>query len=432
MALGYWTSRPHPAASQETFIPPPETALPPSAVGDWPCLFGPAHDSISRETGIITSWPDSGPTEKWRRSLGTGYSVPVVAEGHLIVFHRQGDEEIIQSLDPATGEPQWRFAYATAFQCRFRYSSGPYSTPAIDEGHVYAWGAEGKLHCLQLDDGGLVWRRSLREEFDATELLFAVGASPLVWQDRLILNVGGRRNDNVGDDRKASAGIVALDKQTGRTLWTATDHGASYATPRAATIHGRDYLFVLTDAGLVSLDPRDGRVHWEIPFQSKHREAVNATSPLVYGDRVMISAYMLGSLCLKVTADGNYEEVWRQRRGLDSHYNNLVAIGGRVYGFSARDRTASLWCIDLATGKSLWKLPSEFGRGMSLAIDGQLLLLGEYGHLGSMPLGGERPALTCMTPEPLLDGPCYTQPILSRGLLYLRNESTLVCYNLRR
>ncbi len=149
----------------------------------------------------------------------------------------------------------------------------------------------------------------------------------------------------------------------------------------------------------------------------------------------MISAYMLGSLSVRLKPDGGYEEIWRHRRGLDSHYNNLVAAGGLVYGFSARDRTSSLWCIDLATGEPRWKLTSELGRGMSLAVDGQLLLLGEYGHLGSLPLdpseGAGPPTLTALTPEPLLAHPCYTQPTLARGLLYLRNERELVCYDLR-
>src|SRR5262249_16432048 len=99
-------------------------------------------------------------------------------------------------------------------------------------------------------------------------------------------------------------------------------------------------------------------------------------------------------------------------------------------------RTASLWCVNLATGEPRWKLPSELGRGMSLAVEGHLLLLGEYGHLGSLPLGGApgpaAPSLTYMTPEPLLAAPCYTQPPLARGLLYVRNEQTLICYALRR
>jgi outer membrane protein assembly factor BamB len=153
----------------------------------------------------------------------------------------------------------------------------------------------------------------------------------------------------------------------------------------------------------------------------------------------MISAYTLGSLCVRVLPGGGYEEVFRNRRGLDSHYSNLVAVGGLVYGFSARDRTSSLWCIDLATGEPVWKLPSELGRGMSLAADGHLLLLGEYGHLGSLPLnasgtaaaGTSPPPLTAITPEPLLAAPCYTQPTLARGRLYLRNEQVLVCYDLR-
>src|SRR5262245_26208656 len=65
---------------------PPSRAV----CSDWPCLFGANHDSVSRETGVLTDWPATGPKEKWRRAIGAGYSAPVVADGHLIVFHRLG------------------------------------------------------------------------------------------------------------------------------------------------------------------------------------------------------------------------------------------------------------------------------------------------------------------------------------------------------
>jgi outer membrane protein assembly factor BamB len=288
---------------------------------------------------------------------------------------------------------------------------------------VYAWGGDGRLQCLDAATGEPLWHRALNEEYQVhQEGFFPVASSPLLDGDRLILNVGGKAS---------GAGVVAIDTQRGQTLWTATEDGASYATPVAATIHGRRYVFVFTDNGLAALDPSDGRVWWSIPFRARNRDVVNATSPIVHGDMVLVSGYQLGNLCVRVLPDGSYQELWRdKRRNLDSQYNNLLCLDGHVYGFSALDR--SFRCLDLATGTVRWKWDSDIGRGASLVAGGGILLLGEYGHLGSIAIDPRAPRPVCMTGQSLLDGQhCFTAPALHRGLLFVRADQVLLCFDLR-
>lgn len=393
---------------------------------NWPNMAGPTHDSRSCETGLDLAWLDTGPARLWEQAVGGGYSVPVVQEESLIIFGRYDDWEVIESLDVATGEVNWQYGYPTSYQCKYNYSSGPYSTPAIDQGAVFALGAEGLLHCLDLVDGRLIWQRELRREFDIPEPLFAVGHSPLVADGVVYLNLGAKSQQ---------AGVIALDALTGETIWTATDQGASYATPRLAEIHGNVYLFVFTAAGLVSLNPQTGHVHWSIPFgvkQAKRIDAANAVTPLVYEDYVLVTAGPgVGSLCLRILPDGNYEKVWQVRRALDSQFNNLVCIDGYVYGFTSKWRRATLNCIELATGDVKWKWHSDLERGSSLAADGRLILLGEYGHLASLERNPDQNMPIAMTAEPLLEHPCYSAPALSQGRLYLRNEQRVLCLDLR-
>jgi outer membrane protein assembly factor BamB len=189
---------------------------------------------------------------------------------------------------------------------------------------------------------------------------------------------------------------------------------------------------VFTDRGLVCLDPASGHVYWEVPFRSKMPESPNAASPLVYGDLVLVTGYALGSLCVRVLPDGGYEEVWRDRRVLDSQYNNLACIDGFVYGFSAMDTARSFRCIELETGKLKWKLSSTLGCGTSLAVDGHFLLLGEYGHLASLAIDPGEPRLVAITKQPVLPGRCYIAPALADGRLFLRNENLLLCLDLRK
>ncbi|MCO6457216.1 MAG: PQQ-like beta-propeller repeat protein [Pirellulaceae bacterium] len=391
----------------------------------WPNLFGPRHNSVSAETGIRTLWPAEGPPVLWERPVGTGYNSPIAQDDQLILLHRQGDEEHLECFHVETGQTLWRTSYPTSYQNKYHYSHGPYSTPALDDERIYAVSAEGCLHCVRRDDGRIEWRRPLYEEYGVKLGAFAVAASPLVDGPRLIFNLGA------GD---RGAGIIALDKLTGQTLWTATDHAASCATPCAATLHGRRLVFVVTYEGLVALESETGRVLWQIEHRPKAPDSINATSPLVVGDRVvMVSGPGPGALVVRVLADGQYEELWRDRRVLDSQFNNLVCVGDHLYGFSSkRQDGATFRCVELDTGRLRWHWVSDLARGCVLAVDGHFLLWGEHGHLAALEIDTTRPLVRSLTTSPLLETPCYSAPALHRGLLFVRNEQKLVCLNLRR
>ncbi len=413
---------------QQASRPTPQQA-PPSATHEpvfdegWPTLLGPRGDSVSRDRDVVPRWPAAGPPVLWRRSVGTGFSSPVAAGEQLYVFHRREDQEIVEALSCESGESLWQSVAPTAYRCAFAYSHGPYSTPTIDGDRLYAFGAEGVLRCLDIRDGRTLWSRPLHREFDVPEGLFAASSSPLVEGDSVVLNLGAAAR---------SAGVIAVNKQTGETLWHSVQDGRAYATAVAATIHLRRFVFCLTEHFLVALDPRDGRVYWQIPFKSKTADACNATSPLVVDDRVLVSTGPgFGSLCLRVERDGSYRVLWRDQRVLDSTWSNLVQRDGYVYGFSSKRLRSSLRCIELATGRLMWSHESELERGALIATPGHLIAWGETGYLASFALTSEQVQRVSMTREPLLASPCYSAPALHRGRLWLRNEQQLICLDLR-
>jgi outer membrane protein assembly factor BamB len=404
-----------------------------SAEAGWPCLFGPNSNSTSGEVGIAADWPATGPRVLWRGRVGEGYSSPVALGDDVVLFHRprQGDApagdnhgpvETLTCFDLSTGRPRWQFSSPTNYRCKTHYSSGPYSTPVIDADRAYAWGTEGTLYCLGRSDGALLWQRDLWREFDVQPTgYFPPAGSPLLVDDRLIVNLGAA---------DSGAGIIALNKRDGRTLWTGTQHRAGYATPCAATIHGRSFVFVFTADGLVALDPQSGSEHWQIPFRANNPELVNATSPIVHQDIVFTSGYSLGSLCIQVQPDGSYKELWRdKRRNLDSQYNPLICIDGWVYGFAALDDT--LRCINLRTGDLAWKGLRELERGTAITVEQQLIVLGTRGHLASVRIDPRRLNVLAQTKDPVLAAPAYSLLALHRGRLLVRNESELVCFDLR-
>jgi outer membrane protein assembly factor BamB len=416
------------------------SSLAPSTDAGWPCILGPEHGSISRETDLDWSWPEAGPPVVWRVPAGEGYAGPVSMGDDVVLFHRppkagaplaelghphqddDGPEEVVSCYSAADGSLKWEFRRPTKYHCSTHYSSGPYSTPVIDGERVFAWGTEGVLYCLDRGDGSLVWERPLSQEYAVEpDRYYPVGSSPLVLADRLILNVGGA---------DCGAGIVALDKASGQTLWTATNHEASFATPTIATMHGREWVFVFTRQGLVALDPASGQVDWQVPFQANNPEFINSTSPVVAGNTVFTSAYSAGNLCVEVLTDGQPRELWRdQRRSLDSQYNPLIAIDGFVFGFAALDDTFR--CLELTTGKVQWKGLRDLDRGTVIAVDSHFLIVSTTGNLAAAPIDAGQLYVTCQTTSPPIAGPVFAFPALSGGKLYVKNERELVCFDLR-
>lgn len=385
---------------------------------DWPWFLGPTHDGVSTGKNLASRWPAEGPRVLWRTEVGLSYSSPVVVNGRVFVFHRLGDREVLDCRDAATGAKQWQADYPTAYKDRYGYNNGPRSTPIVADGRVFTLGAEGRFTCFDAATGRQLWQRHLNEEHKVEQNFFGVGGSPLLEGKLLIVNVGG----------PPDAGIVALDKDTGKTVWQTTDEGASYGTPLCATIGGQRYAFVFAKGGLVCLEPATGKVFWRFPFRSKLYESVNAASPVVAGDCVFISAsYKTGGALLRVRKDG-CDVVWRDEV-MSNHWATSIHRDGFLYGFNGRHELGTtLRCVEWATGKLRCEQPA-LGRGSMILADGRFIILSERGRLILANLKPDTFEEICGVQ--LLDYPCWIAPVLANGLLYIRNEGQLICLDLR-
>ncbi len=382
-----------------------------AAVGaDWPQFLGPNRDSTSPERGLLTTWPKDGPPVVWKHDVGEGFSSPVVSGGRVIVFHRVGGEEVVECLDAVNGKPRWKHAYACDYMDPYRKGNGPRSTPVVSGEKIYTLGAAGMLNCLTLEEGKPVWHLDLAREYRMRASFFGVGSTPLVAGDVLVLNVGA-----------AGAGIVAFDKNTGKEVWKATDDEASYASPVAATIDGVRHLLFFTRAGLVSLDPAKGAVRFRKRWRSRMDASVNAATPLVIGDQVLITAsYNTGAAMLKV-----------KKEVLSSQYNTPVHHDGHLYGIDGRADVgeAELRCVDVKTGKVRWS-QEKFGCSSIILADGHLIILTESGDLVLAEANPEKYREKARAS--LLTGPCRAHPALADGRLFARDGRKLVCWNLKK
>jgi outer membrane protein assembly factor BamB len=342
-----------------------------------------------------------------------------VADGQLILFHRLNDQEVVACLDARTGEPKWSHSYPTAYRDDFGFDEGPRATPCIDHGRVYTFGAEGMLTCLNLADGKMIWQVNTKNEFHPRKGFFGAACSPLVEGSAVLLNIGG----------PGGAGLVAFDKASGGVLWKNSDDEAGYSSPVAATIHQRRYVFFFTRAGLVAVDPADGKIQFHYPWRSAMDASVNAATPLIIDDSIFLSAsYGTGAILLRVR-DNGVEKVWSGDDILSNHYATSVCYRGFLYGLDGRADlgTPSLRCVELKTGKIRWQDDAMGAATVLLAAD-QLIILTEAGELIRAPATAE--AFKPADRVQIMPNGVRAYPALAGGFLYARSKDKLFCVNL--
>ena len=218
-----------------------------TCASDWPQFLGPERNGVYADSDLADSWPKEGPPVLWRKKIGQGFSGPAVSSGKLILFHRLDDKELVECLDANDGKSLWTLDYPAGYRDDFGFDEGPRATPTITGGKVFTFGAEGALCCLDFNSGKKNWGVDTKNRFQAPKGFFGMACSPLIEGDAVLLNIGGANG----------AGIVALDKTSGKLLWKTTEDEASYSSPSIADFQGERIALFLTRANLIGAVPED-------------------------------------------------------------------------------------------------------------------------------------------------------------------------------
>jgi outer membrane protein assembly factor BamB len=406
---------------------------------DWAGFLG-LGEGKSAETGLNLNWRSSPPKLLWHKRVGTGYSAPAIAKGRVLVFHRIDAPneagrfvERLSCWHSETGESLWKVDTPTQYEDINGYGNGPRSTPVVDSDRVYTVSPSGTLECRQLLDGKLLWKIDLQQKFGRPPDTYGYGTTPIVFKEQLILIVGGTESD--------ACGVVGFDKHSGKVLYGVGNDLASYASPRVAKIEGRWWCFAFTREGLIAFNPENGRLDFKFPWKSRIAGSVNAASPVVVENEILISeAYRNGSAMLKLA--GNQPQIlWqdspRQReKSLAMHWATPIYHEGFVYGCSGRHSVDGvLKCIDWKTGQTRWE-QKVADRGSMVFVDGCFINLGENGLVtlfkatpdGYVELGRIAGDQSGVLPS----YPAWTAPVVSHGRLYLRGKHEVICYDLAK
>lgn len=380
----------------------------------WPEFRGPGRTGMVTSPPTLPPWPREGLPLVWKTSVGGGYASMVLGLGRLYTIEQRGYEEAVTCYDALTGEELWAYRYRARFEEALG-GPGPRATPTLTaDGRLYALGAEGHLSCLDARTGRLLWQRHILEDSGGENLRWGMAGSPLVLDDLVIVTPGGPGNWL----------LAAYDRYSGELRWHNGDDQPGYSSPLVATLAGQQQivLFSATRVGGYALE--DGRPLWSYPWRTQ--QGINVHQPIVFPDgRVFVSSdYGVGCAMLKVSRQENgtfqVEELWRNR-WLKAKFSSSVVHNGYLYGLDG----PIMACLELATGKRMWK-GGRYGFGQLILVGDSVIVLTERGELVQVAASPERHHELARFQA--IEGKTWNHPAYANGRLYVRNDREMACY----
>ena len=388
----------------------------------WPNWLGPSHDGSSDSFALPIPNDGKDYSVEWSVKVGRGWASPVCDSKILILHERDGESESLRALDPLTGKQLWRFAYRSGYRDSFGMEDGPRSTPAVSDGIVVSHGPQGLVHAVSAKDGALRWKVDLAEKFSSPKGFFGRCSSPLIVGERVMFDVGGQ-----------NAGMVALELKTGKLAWSSTSYGNDYSSAVPFETNSGPVVLSFMREGFLALNAKTGKEIFFERFRSPINASVNAASPLVVGNRVLLSScYEVGAgfWAYKESSagKGSFDAVWKKKNALDCHYSTPVQRDGFAYGFHGRqERGPVLRCINLKDGKVMWEAPA-MGAGNLLRAKGKLIVLTEDGELIVADASPDR--FRVLHRQQILGTGSRAHFALSNARLFARDKRRLVCLRL--
>ncbi len=383
----------------------------PVCAEDWYRFRGPRLDGVSEESLAVADWPADGPAVAWTVELGSGFSSTSISDGRLYTIGNTDNVDTVWCLDAASGQTVWKHAYDSPTDPN-EFEGGPTSTPTVDGDAVYTLGRQGDLFCFDKLDGTVRWQINIAEQTDVRIPTWGFAGSPLVADDALILNVG-------------DAG-VAVNKHNGQTIWASADKDAGYSTPVPIDTPQGPAVIIGSGRSYVCVDVATGQERWRQRWLTTF--GCNAADAIVSAGQVLLSSgYNRGAALLEPAAD-DVAVVWKNK-DLQNQLSTSLLIDGYVYGIHGNlANGGELRCVDWKTGEVQWS-DNRVAYGAIAATRQHLILLSDSGELRILEASPTKPLLWHRMP--LLNGKCWTTPVLSQHRLYCRSASgTLACLDL--
>lgn len=384
---------------------------------DWPRYHGPDNNGISKETGLLKSWPAGGPTKLWTAPLGIGYSSIAIANGRVYTMYQDAEKQYVVAFDEKTGKPLWKTATGPIYDARDAHD-GPRGTPTVDGEFVYVLDGNGELMCANVADGKPVWQKNILKLAGSANITWGISQSPFIVGEMLFVNPGGDNN----------SAFMAINKKNGETIWKIGNGLEGYSTPVVSKAGGIEQLVFAAGKEVAGVRMKDGKVLWSFPWVTKYD--VNAASPIAWEDMVFVSSgYRHGAKLVKLdmSKPNPVVPIW-ENSSIQAHFGTPILMDGYLYGY----REQILTCVDYKTGTVKWvdeerELP---GKGQLTYAEGLYYILGEKGTMvlaELTPKGAKKISEYEISPGSERWAPLA----IANGRLYMRDEKQLYCMDIK-
>jgi outer membrane protein assembly factor BamB len=385
---------------------------------DWNQWRGPARTGMTHAFKAPATWPER-PKQIWKTSVGLGHSSPVVSGSRVFVHTRttDRDQEAVTAYDLASGRQIWRQAYDAPYTVNpaaQSHGKGPKSTPLIADGRLFTFGISGILSAWDAGTGRLIWRKDFKTDFAATSPDYGTAMSPVLAGAHLIVHAGG----------PGTGAMLGLDPATGSVKWSWKADGPAYASPVVADIGGVRQLVTQSQRFLIGLAAATGELLWQIPFATEY--AQNIVTPVVSNDLVVYSGLSTPLVAVRITRTGNGRwstaKVW-ENADLPMYMSSPVLNRGYLFGLSHRNR-GQFFCVDLATGKTMWTTRGREGENAALILADDLLMATTTE--GELVVGRADPkAFTALRRYTVAESPIWAHPVPAGAGVLIKDAETL-------
>ena len=410
------TPAPSPSPSASVSPSPGQTATAAATAPSrnyWTNFRGPKRDGKYDEASISTNWPAKGLPLLWKQPVGIGHSSFVVADGKAYTIEQRRGQEVVAAYDINNGRELWTQKWNAEYTDET--GDGPRSTPTWDNGRLYALGATGELRCLDANSGSVIWGKNILSDNGARNLPWAMAASPLIVDDKVIVLPGGANGKSV----------VAYNKMTGAPVWKALDDPQAYVSPMLVELAGRRQIIVESSWRVVGLDPKNGTMLWN--YSSGTDNGINVSQPIIVDqNRFFISSgYGKGAALVEVKGSGDSlsaTTVW-ENKNMKNKFNSSVLHDGYIYGLDE----GILVCLDVNTGERKWK-DGRYGYGQIILAGNHLIVTSDQGDVALVNASPDK--YTEVARFSAVQGQTWNYPAIDNGKLLVRNSNEMAAFDI--
>jgi outer membrane protein assembly factor BamB len=404
---------PSPSPSASVAASPGASPAASASTNYWTNFRGPKRDGKYDETTVSTNWPSSGLPVIWKQPIGVGHASFVVADGKAYTIEQRRSQEVVAAYDINNGRELWTQKWNAAYTDST--GDGPRATPTWDNGRIYALGATGELRCLDAHSGSVIWGKNILTDNQAKNLQWAMAASPLIVDDKVIVLPGGTSGKSV----------VAYNKMSGAPVWRVLNDTQAYVSPLLVDLAGRRQIVVVSASRVVGLTPEKGELLWEYPWDTDM--GINVSMPIVVDrNRFFISSgYGKGAALVEVKGSGNSftaSTIW-ENKNMKNKFNSSVLYNGYIYGLDE----GIMVCLDVNTGERKWK-EGRFGYGQVILTNGHLIVTSDQGEVALLKATPDK--YTEVARFSAIQGQTWNYPAIANGRLLVRNSNEMAAYDI--